>query len=99
VLVSPALPVQLPLMIAVALSGPEYVGLLQATPPEIELPLTLAPTGLVYRPLWSGARASAIETVGPLASYWNDALVAVLVSPALSEQLPLMFATTVSGPE
>jgi hypothetical protein len=49
-------------------------GLVQVRPPKTELPMTVAPTGLVYQPLWSGGRANTTETVGPLASYWKTAV-------------------------
>ena len=97
--VLPALSVQLPVTVAVELSGPEYVPGVHEAMPEKELPLTVAATGWLYQPLESGGRDGVTETVGVEASYGNGLLVALAVLPALSVQLPVTVAVVLSGPE
>ena len=89
-LVSPALSVQVPATVAAVASGPAYVVPVHETPPETEVPLTVAPTGAVYHPLGSGPRAVVTETLGPEASYWKVGLVPLV--------LALTVAVPVSGP-
>lgn len=69
------------------------------TIPETELPLTVAATGLVYQPFESGDLDGVTSTAGPEPSYWNGAVLALVVLPALSVQLPSTLAVGESGPE
>ena len=65
--------------------------------PEKELSVSEAETGPVYQLLKFGPDG-ATETVGLELSYWNAALVAFAVLPALSVQLPPTVAEMESGP-
>jgi hypothetical protein len=96
--VFPALSMQLPLTVALVVSGPAYVVGVHEAMPETELPDTLAATGWLYQSPESGRRGRDTETIGPEASYLNTALSAVAVLPALSVQLPRIVLLSMSGP-
>jgi hypothetical protein len=53
----------------------------------------------LYQPFESAERDSPTELLGDEASYANGSLVALVVLPALSVQLPLTVPVVESGPE
>jgi hypothetical protein len=97
--VLPALSVQLPVTVALVVSGPEYVLEVHDEMPENDVPSTVALTGLTYQPLWAESGRLTDVTLGELPSYWKVSLVALAVLPALSVQLPVTVAVVESAPE
>jgi hypothetical protein len=65
----PAASVQLPVTVALVESGPEYVVGEHETPPEKEVPLTVAGSAWLYQPFESAERDRPTVTVGLDASY------------------------------
>jgi len=96
----PALSVQLPLLVAAAVSGPEYVsGARQESipdPPGSE-PAQLIDSGALYQPAPLAGRLGLAAVVGACVSYLTTK-VRVELFPARSLQLPLTDVPFVSGP-
>src|SRR4029453_13862355 len=53
----------------------------------------------LYQPFESGAREGGAVTTGPVESYWKLKLLAALVFPARSRQVPETEPVASSGPE
>jgi len=99
--VFPALSLQEPLALPLALAGLLYVSDVQelgSIPDVASLPLQVTPTPWLYQPAWSGLRAGVALTEGSVSSNLNGKLVAPDVLPALSVQVPFGLAFAESGP-
>jgi hypothetical protein len=95
----PAKSMQLPWAVALAPSGPAYMGDEHEAIPEVtSVPCQSSRTALLYQPFASGTRpAVAPETAGAAASYLTRYASDELF-PALSVHVTLRLAPIVSGP-
>ena len=86
---------------AAPLSGPEndVAALHEPMPDVASVPENDTPTGWLYQPFESAARAAAALTDGGVASYLSGNEAGALTLPALSVQVPETLAEPPSGPE
>ena len=97
----PALSRQLPATEAEPESGPEYVvaPLQLSMPDTASVPVKATPTGWLYQPFESPARAGDAETLGGVASYWNENVFGAETRPAPLVHVAETEAELESGPE
>ena len=68
-------------------------------PDTASVPVKATPTGWLYQPFESAPRAGDAETLGGVASYWNENVFGAETRPAPLVHVPETEAELESGPE